>query len=322
MRIGQNPAKFVGEVAKPARITVAVLSYIPFLGGFFAEGLDVLKACLGSLWETTAKPYDLMVFDNGSCPDVVSYLLAAQREGRIQYLLLSERNVGKGGAWNAIFKGAPGEVLAYTDSDAYFYPRWLERSLEILETYPRVGMVTSRPFRTPEAFMTKTLEWAKEEPGVEVARGQFIPWETFREFDLSLGQDEAEVRKRYESTEDIRLTYRGVAAQVGASHYQFVGYRSLLETFAPFRMDRPMGQVRQLDERMNDAGYLRLMTTEPLMMNMSNSLTSVPRAGDRRPPPGQASIVRRLVEAGPVRRILLGVHDAIFRLYYTGRSRG
>ena len=30
MRKGQNPAKFVKDVAKPERITVALLNYIPF----------------------------------------------------------------------------------------------------------------------------------------------------------------------------------------------------------------------------------------------------------------------------------------------------
>ena len=48
MRIGQNPAKFVKEVAQPARVTVAVLNYIPFQSGFYAEALDVLKVCLES----------------------------------------------------------------------------------------------------------------------------------------------------------------------------------------------------------------------------------------------------------------------------------
>jgi hypothetical protein len=37
-------------------------------------------------------------------------------------------------------------------------------------------------------------------------------------------------------------------------------------------MDKPMGQVRQLDKRMNDAGLLRLMVSDPLAMNMSNTL--------------------------------------------------
>ena len=37
-------------------------------------------------------------------------------------------------------------------------------------------------------------------------------------------------------------------------------------------MDRPMGQVRQLDTRINEKGYLRLMTEHPRAMNMSNTL--------------------------------------------------
>jgi len=31
------------------------------------------------------------------------------------------------------------------------------------------------------------------------------------------------------------------------------------QLFLPLDMDKPMGQVRQLDKRMNDAGLLRLM---------------------------------------------------------------
>ena len=37
-------------------------------------------------------------------------------------------------------------------------------------------------------------------------------------------------------------------------------------------MDKPMGQVRQLDVRVNEAGFLRLMTPLPYMNNMSNQL--------------------------------------------------
>ena len=47
MRKGQNPAKFVKDVARPERITAALLNYIPFLSGFYAETLDVL---MGYRW--------------------------------------------------------------------------------------------------------------------------------------------------------------------------------------------------------------------------------------------------------------------------------
>ena len=65
MRVGQNPAKSIEHVPQPQRVTVALVSYIPFLSGYYAQGLDVLKTCLGSLWDSIQTPYDLLVFDNG-----------------------------------------------------------------------------------------------------------------------------------------------------------------------------------------------------------------------------------------------------------------
>jgi hypothetical protein len=318
MRRGQNPAKFIDHVARPERITVAVLSYVPFLSGYHAQSLDVLKVCLGSILLSTEVAYDLMVFDNGSCGEVVDYLLAEKDAGRIQYLWLSERNLGKGGAWNIIFAGAPGEVLAYTDSDAEFSPGWLTASLKVLETYPNAGMVTSRPFRTDEELYSNTVRWAENEPGVELERGQFIPWEDFRAFDMSLGQAEDEVRARYEATQDIRLRFQGVEAVVGASHWQFVARKSTLQQFLPFEMDRPMGQVRELDRRVDQAGLLRLMTPEPYVMNLSNTLlepsSELPAGGIKSAP---ISLGQKLLEARWIKRLLLGVYNRIFRWYYS-----
>ncbi len=327
MRIGQNPAKYLKEVAKPERITVAVLNYIPFLSGFYADALDVLKVCLESIRESADLPYDLLVFDNGSCEEARQYLLDEHQAGRINFLIFSEKNLGKGGAWNVILAGAPGEIIAYTDSDAYFYRGWLSRSVQFLETYPNVGMVTARPFRTNPDFYTATVRWGETTSGAGVEHGPFIPFETFRAFDLSLGQSEEEIKQHYDTSEDVRLTYQGVSAMAGASHWQFVAYKSILGQFLPFSMDRPMGQVRQLDQRMNEAGYLRLMITDPLAMNMSNTLRNAPkqasdlvetrhRAVDR----ATSARAARLLDLPPVRRTLLALYDTIFRWYYDRQS--
>jgi glycosyltransferase involved in cell wall biosynthesis len=317
MRKGQNPAKFLKAVPRPERITVALLSYIPFLSGFYAETLDVLKACLQSARDDAGLPFDLMVFDNGSCPEARDFLIAEKDGGRIQYLILSEKNVGKGGAWNIMLPAAPGAIIAYTDSDVLFSPGWLKRSVEILETFPNVGMVTARPFRTPPEFYSRTLEWARQAGVLDDSQEQFIPWETFLEFNLSLGQTEEENRKVYAETRDWVMNCNGVTALAGASHWQFTAYKSTLEQFLPFDMEKPMGQVRQLDQRMNDAGLLRLMVSDPLAMNMSNTLGYVrgELKGHARPTP--ASFTRRLLELGPIKKTLLALYNRIFRWYYS-----
>lgn len=272
MRVGQNPAKTIKGVAKPKRITVAVLNYIPFLSGFFAETFDVLKLCLNSIWQNTYLPYDLLVFDNASCPEVREYLTQMQQEGKIQFLILSDTNLGKGGAWNIMLAAAPGEVIAYTDNDCYFFPGWLSNSLKLLETYPNVGMVTSRPIANDNSYNTSTIAWAENEPAAEIKFGRFLEWEDFRSFVGSLGVPEEEARERYAVLEDAVLSYQGVPAYLGAIHYQFLAYKNVLRQFLPLDMDRPMGQVQRLDGLVNDAGYLRLMTAVPYIQNMSNQV--------------------------------------------------
>jgi glycosyltransferase involved in cell wall biosynthesis len=312
MRKGQNPAKFVNSVAKPSPITVAVLSYIPFLSGFYTEGLEILKICLNSIFLEKNYSFDVLVFDNGSCDEVISYLVKEHQSKIIQYLILSEKNLGKGGAWNIIFDAAPGDYIVYLDSDVKFRENWLSESMKIINTYPNVGMVTARPFFSKKEYLSSTYKWAKKTPDVNLENGKLITWKDFYDFNFSLGQDPKIIEEDYENTTFERITFKEVSVIAGASHWQFLTKKEVIRKLMPFDMDRPMGLVKQLDEKINEAGYLRLMVNEPLAENISNSLenSSPNTIKDKK------RLITRILHNRFCKKILLFIYNQIFEIYY------
>lgn len=320
MRVGQNPIKSIETIAPPAPVTVVVISYIPFLSGYYAESLDVLKLCLGSLHANTKGAHDVLVFDNGSCPEVREYLLGEQRQKRIQYLMLSERNVGKPAAWNAALAAAPGEFVAYADSDVYFYPGWLEASLKTLKDIPQAGMLTAMPMLIPEKYSTSTVKWANKTRGVKVQRGPLLSWDDFWRHARSLGDSQDKARKFYNENPAIQLAYKGQRYFVGAAHFQFTARKEALREILPIPAGRPMGQVRLLDEAMNKAGYLRLCTEQWHVQHLGNVL---PRSTDLvggqavapvASPPRSGGVWR----LAPVRKLLTWVYGWSFDRLHRG----
>jgi hypothetical protein len=54
-------------------------------------------------------------------------------------------------------------------------------------------------------------------------------------------------------------------------------------------------------------------------MNLSNTTDYVKGAyAGKQPAPKQASLVKRLVQAAPIKKLLLAIYDWIFRTYYGG----
>jgi hypothetical protein len=321
MRVGQNPAKSVDTVAKPAKITVAVVVNIPFLGGYYQHSLDVLKLCLASIWQNTHLPYDLMVFDNASCEEVRSYLAQSHAEGKIQFLTLSDKNIGKVGAWNFIFGGAPGEYIAYADADVYHFPGWLAPQIEALETFPATGMVTGMPLLSPEQYSTATVQWAENTPEAALERGQLLPWEDFWRHAGTLGGGEKKARAFYQDNPSLRLTMDDKQYYVGAAHFQFVARKGALAKVGPLQADRPMGQVRQLDEAMNDLGFLRLSTPEWHVQHLGNTMPGeafLAGEGAGLSAPSQPNAPRRLSfwALKPVQKIVRWLYSKSFDILY------
>lgn len=324
-RIGINPARDRVISYRPARVTVAVLTYIPLLQGYFSTRLETLKLCLASILKHTDVPYDLLVFDNASCPEVKDYLARMVDEGAVQFLVTASENVGKLGALRIIAGAAPGEVIAYSDDDALFYPGWLSAHLKLLDAFPRVGMVSGSPWRTLfDHAIDSNLRWAQSDPEVRLQYGQLIPeaWEI--DYAVSLGRDVTAHLELIRQMQDIVIERRGVQAFASASHNQFVIPRSvLLESTQGKWSGRLMGGMTDFDNALDAAGYLRLMTRERMVKNIGGVVTPELRRealdlgldpDEDVPRMARSGLGRALLRCKPLRWLLQGLYNRLFWL--------
>lgn len=330
-RIGISPTRRKISGYQPAKVTAAVISYIPELKGYHSQRLEILKLTLGSLRKHTANPLDLMVFDNGSCAAVVDYLRELRDKGAIDYLILSSRNIGKIGAFQVLFNAAPGEIIAYCDDDILFYPGWLEAHLEILKTFPQVGMVSGLPVRNLAERASQSLNKLMESPskGLEVRRERRIQeaWEA--DWARSTGRDPVAHLDETKDIQDLLLTYRGVEAFASANHFQFVSYKKTLTAALPTEWSgRLMGEMIEFDQAVDRQGLIRLSTVERYTRHLGNALTDdlveeFKPLGLSSPQLAAGYKSRQgkhwLLNIPGARRILVWIYDRVFQIIFGGR---
>ena len=271
-RIGMNPARNTKSSYQPEEVTVAMLTYIPSLQGYFQHRLDVLKLSLASLIENTKSPCDIVVFDNGSCKPVLTYLRGLFWEKKIDYLFLSNHNLGVEGALKFLSNAVMGSYLAYSNDDVFYYPGWLEEHLAIFRTYPNVGMVSG----TPAGFSSETADQAFEKiiqqnvSGLEISQRERVDkWEA--DWARSTGRDEQEhLRAVQDSPHDV-LSYRGVKAINSATHFQFVAPKEVIQIALPSVWGgNLMGGVVEMDHEVDAMGFLRLSTPDRVTRHIGN----------------------------------------------------
>lgn len=276
-RIGTNPSRSKELSFEPARVTVAVLVYAPSKVGYFENRMEVTRLTIESILNNTSMPFNLLVFDNGSCQEMVEYLIDLFHSGKIDHLTLSKNNIGKLNALYRIFREAPGEVVAYTDDDVYHMPGWLEAHLDVLDTFPNVGAVTGFYIKQRVVMSSEfTLEFAKT--GAEsVRRGNLIPTKWEQEYMDNSGRTIERYQSEIAGVEDVIVGYKGLEAWVSAHHFQFVSRKSvmfpILEEMLPDGWsNRLMGRMVEMDDLMDQKSYLRLCTFPQTMMLLGNAI--------------------------------------------------
>ncbi|MDT8381275.1 MAG: glycosyltransferase family A protein [Brevefilum sp.] len=326
-RIGMNPSRGVSLDFEPARTTVAVLVYAPHQAGYFENRMDVTKMTLKSILTNTEEPFDLLVFDNGSSPEMVEYLQGLYKNGSIDYLHLSKSNIGKLNALNIIYNIAPGEIVAYCDDDVFHLPGWLGKHLEIIDTFPNVGAVTGFYIRERVALSSESTLAFANQPDVEAVRGLLMPRKWEEEYLINTGRTWERYESEVAGIEDVIVKYRGLEAWVSAHHFQMVTPKKVMQEILSEMLpegwtDRVMGRMIEMDDLMDAKGYLRFCTREQTMRLMGNAISDevaqiAQKSGLTVNPAntGKKSrgLMNRLAQVKWIRYILQGTVNRIYR---------
>jgi hypothetical protein len=263
-----------------------------------------------------------------------------QEAGQIDYLMLSQRNIGKIGALRLLFEAAPGEVIAYNDDDILFYPGWLEACLQILDAFPKAGMVSAVPVRNASRHACLSLErFAQSDtPGLSAALERRIPdeWET--DWALSTGRDPQAHLQATRDWSDLvfKLEKPGGSTSCeaigSANHFQFVAPKDAILGALPVEWSgKLMGAMIEMDEAMDSRGYLRLSTVSRYARHLGNALDAQALAEARKlglypyeaeaspAAPAHTGRARRrhpLLRLPGGRHVLIAIYKRIFDILY------
>jgi len=270
MRKGANPAKLGVPAYKPKKLGIATFTYIPFQSGYFQDVLKIFKIMLASLYENTKEGFDLLVFDNGSCPEVRSVLECIQSEGLITWLILSKHNLSKVGALNWIFQSMPNEWICVSDSDVLFREGWFSESMKIAQSFPEVGMIGAQP----SFFDVLNGKGNAHLKNQDYNHDTYNPdkWVTL-EYCQALGMQQKRIQLFLAKDLPVIINpSTGAEAVVGASHMQFLSPREVLNRIGnlPITYSLNREDMIEIDKRMEQMGLMHLSTKYPHVLHMGN----------------------------------------------------
>src|SRR5262249_25152153 len=107
------------------------------------DEVEYTRLCLESVLASTARPYELVLVDNGSTDETPAYLAEVQaRPGPARVVVLrNEQNVGFPAGCNQGLREARGRFVVLLNNDTVVPPGWLEGLLGCLgRAWPRAAL--------------------------------------------------------------------------------------------------------------------------------------------------------------------------------------
>jgi GT2 family glycosyltransferase len=278
MRIGTNPVRNRYQAYAPQRIGVVSITFVPVMDGFFKEAINVIEVHLHSLRKTLGLSADILVFDNCSCDEATEFLSGLYHAGVIDFLMLSNHNLGKTGSLNWVFSSMPHEFIVSTDSDVLFRPGWAERSLEVFDSFEQAGIVSAQPafFNTPDSIQHMAENMIQVMPDIDIRQQAPFP-EAFEEYcDGINASDEVRQMVTQNQLKVATNSVNRVEAVLGSTSMQFMIRRDVARQLVPlpaeFTLDSDDHQ--EINRRMQALGFFQLSLPDALVYHMGNTLQS------------------------------------------------
>jgi hypothetical protein len=214
MRVGDNPGKTKPlEYKKPYhRIIIPV--YIKE-GGWFDTAFDTLQLCIESLHQTIHKQTGITVIANDCSVKVLTYLIAKNKEGVINKLIINFENEGKVDPVVGVMKGCREELITVSDCDVLFKACWQQEVEKIFAAIPRCGMVSPMP--APSLWNSFTAwSWFFGATSGYISREKNHDFESIKLFRESTGT--SHMMTAWDE-KPFYLYYKDVVASLGSGHF-------------------------------------------------------------------------------------------------------
>lgn len=131
------------------------------------NGSAHIRQCVESIKACTKVPYELIVVDNGSTDDSLTYLRSLANIKLIE----NPENVGAPYARNQGLALAEGEYIVFLDNDTVVAKRWLQRFIAYAKASPLIGVWGPRSNFVSGPQLVQHAQYSNEEELQTFARG-------------------------------------------------------------------------------------------------------------------------------------------------------
>lgn len=267
-RIGKNPAKNYTEITRDNKLCVIIPVYIPNHVGYFKDSFEIFKMCLGSLHRSKSFQLNVAVILNGCSKSVIAFCEQEAQEGRIDELIILNKNIGK---VNAILKGVAGsdaELFLVTDADVLFM-NGFERVIYQFFSDQRAGFLGLQPVFGKSEYFTSWTRLLLIRNIRRVVSDSADSREHLR-FQKSKGNEKIEDLKKISV-----VNIKGVDCVLGTGHFCFVTHRTTFDNIPKLYTEHFISRGTErtfLDQPSFFSGLLRLSVRTSVAMHMGNTI--------------------------------------------------